>query len=551
MTEEEMNELNRQLRALTQQQNEAAHPDFDGLSPAKMHRLNHQPLREGSVVRWQENIPQEKLEAIPLLNLVLVVLERLAEKEMKLTATGNLPRKFVHELYAYRYFPSEYVDSGLVKIQGENDWLFAALVKHLLLQLKWTKKRLGKLSLTAKGKKVLKGPRQQLLEELFFHHFQGFNLGYADGYPDDGLSQTFTGFLLYQFLLHGREWQPFSFYSDAMVKAFPMLPEPFGNSYSTPEKQYADALNSRYLMGFLHQYGLTRLRGEYKYNQPDTREVMATDLFRSLFRLDQDAQRPEQPGDVDKQIKSALFDAEMGGVSWTSNDMPAELQDIFQEQVRAFHGKGGGEPVTVGSVVADLNFPDPDTIGSEDAALDALQNVLTALMERGVVFEPPYHVPPEKLYRFVIEDLFAHTIPPPSPMIPIFVPFEEVETELDTEAEATAEAFLIAMFTLEEPLPEDLFDEPMRLRDEMVSRDTGMAYAEAWRDQFSAIRPVFFAPGPKHQEKGFVYQFIQVAYEVDRKDGSSEKFDVEGVIQLGPRKDGLKVVGGTFGEFAF
>ncbi len=516
-----------------------------------MHRLNHQPLQEGSVVRWQEDIPQAKLEEIPLLSLLMVLLGRLSEKEMKLTAAGNLPAKFVRELYDYRLFPAEYIDDGLYKLKGENDWYVASLVKHLPLQLKWTKKRTGKLSLTAKGKKVLKGPRQALLEALFMHHFKGFNLGFRDGYPEDGLTQRFTGFVLYQLLLHGREWKPISFYSDAMLKAFPMLTEPFGNLYGTPEKEFAEAFNQRYLVGFLHEYALTRLRGEGRYGQPDSREVMATDLFRAIFRLDQNAQRPEQPGDVDKQIKSALFDAEMGGASWTSNDIPAELQDLFHEQVRAFHGKAGGKPVTVGSIVKDMSFPHPDTITNEEAALDALQDVLAVLMERGVAFEPPYHVMPEQLYRFVIEDLFAHSIPPPNPMMPVLIPFETVETELDTESEAMAEAFLISMLVLDEPLREEMFDEPMRLKDKMVSRAEGMAFAQAWRDQFTAIRPIFFAPGPKHEEKGFVYQFIKVAYEADHKDGSTEKVETEGVIQLGPREGGLKVVGGTFGEFVF
>lgn len=551
MTEEEMNELNRQLRALTAQMNESAHPDFDGLSPAKMHRLQQRPLEVGSVVRWQKDIPAEKLSGAPMLALVAFLMERLAEKETKLTATGNLPSKIVREMYDLRLLPEEFVDTGLTKIKGENDWFIASIVKHLANQLGWTKKRKGKLSLTAKGRKVLAGNRQAMLETLFRHHFQRFNLGFSDGYAQDGLTQKFTGFLLYQLLLHGREWRPLQFYNDAMLKAFPMLPDAYGDGYFAPEDEFCRAFYLRYFDRLLYQYGLVRLKGKRHYRKTDDREVMATDLFRALFRLDMDAQRPERPEDVDIQIKSALFDAEMGGMSWTSNDIPPELQDLFHEQVRAFYGEGEAGAVTVGSVVGDLSFPDPETVNTEEKALSALEKVLTALMERGVVFQPPYHVTPVVLYRFVIEDLFAHKIPPPDPMLQIFIPFEEVETELSTESETVAELFLLALFSLDVPLPEELFDEPMRLGNEMVSRAEGLAHAQAWRDGLTAVRPISFAPGPRHDDKGFVYQFVELCYEVDRVDGSSERFDTEGVVQLGPREDGLKVVGGNFQGFEF
>jgi hypothetical protein len=548
MTEQEMNELNRQLRAMTEGKNHAPNSDFKGLSSAQVHWLNGHPLEEGCVVRWQEQIPDEALDQVPFLTFATDLMKRLATKELKLTTKGNLPAKLVKEWYATGLIPQYDIEKGITKLSSEDDCYAATTLKNVLHLLRWTKKRNGKLSLTTKGKKVLAGPRQTMLEQLFLQHYTTFNLGYFDGYKDDGALQHLFGFVLVLLLKDGKDWQPTAAYGDAMLRAFPMLGVSFEiSSYSTPENEAKRAFRTRFLNRSLTFYGLLRFRGGQQILQDD-RDVMATDLFRSLFRLDSQAQRPEQPGDVDTQLRSALFDAEMGSTSWTSNDMPPELQAQFQDQIRAFHAKDGSGRVTIGSLLSELDFPDATTLSSEEEAVEEIQKLLLAAKERYIFFDPPHHLPPSRLYLFLTTDFLAHEIPPPNPMMPAFVPLETIDPELAAPPATVlaAEAFLVALLTLDVPLPEALFHHTMRLYGKVAPRDEALAHTNAWREQWSAIRPLRFAPGPVEEHDGFTYQFAQVGFEATDLEGQIKKFDWSGVVQLISIKGEWFTYGGSF-----
>lgn len=285
MNEDEMKELNRQLRAVTEAYNHAPNPDFVGLSPLQIHHLNNRPLTDGCVLQWHKEISREVLDQVPLLHFATDLMQRLAVEEIKLTPKGNLPVKIVKEWYATGLIPQYGLDKGIIKIRSENNFYAATTLKHVLDMLRWTKKRKGKLSLTAKGKKALAGPRQQMLEQLFWQHFRGFNLGYFDGYEDDGTLQHFFGFVLVLLLKEGKDWKPAATYPQAMLRAFPMLEESFAPaSYATPKSRVENAFTVRFLNRSLSFYGLLRFRGEERFGDSD-REVMATDVFRSLFRL--------------------------------------------------------------------------------------------------------------------------------------------------------------------------------------------------------------------------------------------------------------------------
>lgn len=281
-----MNELNRQLRAIMEARNQAPDPDFVGLSPLQVHHLNNRPFTDGCVLQWQKGISREVLDQVPLLFFATDLLQRLSTKEIKLTAKGNLPAKIAKEWYATGLIPQFDLDKGITKLGSEDDFYAATTLKNLLYFLRWTKKRNGKLSLTARGKKALAGSRQDMLEQLFLQHFRGFNLGYFDGYKDDGTLQHFFGFVLVLLLKEGKDWKPTASYPKAMLRAFPILVESFAPvSYATPENQVGNAFTTRFLNRSLSFYGLLRFRGEDRFRD-NKREVMATDVFRSLFRLE-------------------------------------------------------------------------------------------------------------------------------------------------------------------------------------------------------------------------------------------------------------------------
>jgi hypothetical protein len=251
---------------------------------------------------------------------------------------------------------------------------------------------------------------------------------------------------------------------------------------------------------------------------------------------------------ADAQIRSALFDAEMGSTSWASGDIPPELQKQFHDQVRAFHAADGSGRVTIGSLIEGVDLPDPDSFSSEGEAFEAVKNLMTILGQKAVLFEPPHHIAPTRLYRFLLTDFMAHEIASPNPMMPALIPLGEIDPEMAPPPAAilAAEAFLITLLTLDQPQPLELFHKVMRLDDDVVPREAALVKATQWREQWSAIRPLSFAPGPVQEQDGFIYQFVQVSLEATDKQGETKTIEWTGVVQLILIEEELLVYGCAF-----
>ncbi|NJC25953.1 hypothetical protein [Neolewinella antarctica] len=560
MSEEEREALNRHLSQFANERNNTPVDDFLGLNPAQVHQLRSDPLGEGCVLRWRDDISEVVLDEIPALRIATELLNRLSTKEIKLTAKGNLPRATVRDLFLLGLAPEDRANFNVADIKSEDDTVMVTCVKLVLGDLGLTKKRQGKLSLTAKGKKALKQPRKVLLKDLFTKTTKAFNLAFyvGWGFVDDDethIIQENVGFALYTLLQLGKEWRPIDAYAEAFLVAFPAVLGEFSDSpYRSREEKVVADFNSRFTQRLFPWYGLLRQRGEYAV-KGDNREVMATDLCRALFEVDTEARAPETDADVDTQIRSALFDAETGGSSWTAAGTDPEIQKHFHEQIRAFHSKENEVGrITVGSLMAGIETVDPDSLTDEEAAIPLVGELAQAMADRGVFFPPPAHVPPILLYRFMVTDLLAHEIPRPSPTMPAFIPFESVATDLPIPSETAwaAESLLAYLFTLDRPLPKDAFSPTMRLGDRVVPRAEALAHADRWRGKWSSIRPLSFGLGPVEPgEDGVVFQFVQVSYEATDHQGKMTLFDGPGTVQLAPSEEGWLIQGGTFEGFGF
>ncbi len=560
MSEEEMEALNRQLAAIVGQQNHAAHADFAGLNSHQVHQLLYSPLEAGCVLQWQDELPQEDLQDIPFLRLVLLLLKRLATKEIKLTSKGNLPLALVQEMCDVLAESSGYLRN--VKIKSEDDLPVVTGVKFLLDKAGYTKKRNGKLSLTAKGTKILRGDPAVILKTLFQLAFTEYNLEYAahayipDGVPADGRLQRFTGYVLYLLLKHGTDWRSIEDYVSDLLRAFPRIRQEFpGSARFSTEFLVSYSFSSTFTNGLLGWFGLARTRKvESATNPRGANEMMGTDRFRRFFRFVPDAERPERPEeDADIQLRTALFDAEMGSSSWTSNDIDPAVQQAFHEQIRAFHAAESAGRVSIGSLMKGVKTVDPDKLPNEGATISLIQELLQAMMKRNIYFPPPMQIPPHELYRFIVTDLYAHEIPKPAKALPAFVPFEAVKTDLQMMSDYAfaAELFLLALFNLEEPFNEELFAPRVRVGSAFVARSKGVAKVEAWRSGWSKIVSLSFAPGPDQDGgNGTVFQFVEVTYQGIRRNGKVKNFDGAGVVQLLHDKEGnILVQGAQFGDF--
>jgi hypothetical protein len=203
-------ELNRKMEDI----NSTPMEDMDNLSPIDMHHILNSTFESNSPIGFKEKIDDEILEQIPFLNLSILYLNIIDhQKELKLTPKGNLPRKICFQLYETGIIKEDYIERGIVKLNKEGDSYAIQNIRIINLLSGNTKKRNNKISLTAKGKKLLLDEsKQELLESLFQTNCKEFNLGYHDGHPQEAEIQQLFGYTLYLLLKYGEEKRKFNCY---------------------------------------------------------------------------------------------------------------------------------------------------------------------------------------------------------------------------------------------------------------------------------------------------------------------------------------------------
>lgn len=289
MENHELEELQKSLDEFVANENRRSREEMDNLSPNDMYSLLYHTFETSSLIQLVDPENDEALlEQIPFLKLMYYYLEKLdKEGELKLTAKGNFSRKLCHELYGLGIIKEEQIESGIVKLNREIDSLVIQNVKIICDQSGLTKKRHGKVSLTAKGKKLLSSP-YEIFRLVFQTHAQKFNWAYHDRFDEEGAIQSTFGFLLYLLIQYGSSEKRTTFYSQKHAIAFPLIYEEvvINQSYSAPEAYYDRLIRIRLLERFLEWFGLITLRFEGKKYFDEEYFVTTTEIFSKIFKLD-------------------------------------------------------------------------------------------------------------------------------------------------------------------------------------------------------------------------------------------------------------------------
>lgn len=554
MNEEERRKLDRELRKMMEMRNNQSDPNREGLSPLEIHRLIRSPLAEESWFGLREQISDDTILKMPLILLAVAMLERIAaQKEIKLTAKGNLPRKLVQELFAL----TDYRDDSFFEPKipmSEEDWPTIGEVHFIVRNIGWCKKKHNKISLTAKGKKVLTGPRRALFEQYLHYHMFKVELGWRDGYPPSAAIQScfpYTLFLLYKY---GRQTRSDRQYAENFLRAFPMSIENFEpDKYSSPEELFLRAYCIRCFKRFALAYGWIDYRTVNMFAADD---FEATDLFYEIFEQREAKDLPTPADHVDKEIETALFDAEMGSISHFSDDIPLEVMQSFHDQVRAFHANDPQEEVVIRALLpADFPLLPPEEVVEEDVAKREISRVLAALEAANISTEPPGHLSAVDYYDFLYRVILPAPIILFGDNMNMHLPYEyfldEEEEVFGPEMEIT-EAFLLCLFRLDHPFPEQLLAGQVRLGPDMVAREVALAHLNTWRAQFREIIPLSFAPGPiEEDDSGCVFPTFMVAYKTITTEGKEEELEGIGVVQLNYDQEVMGVQGAQFPGFEF
>jgi hypothetical protein len=221
-----LDDINCHLGEIMHAQNAAPKQDFNGFSSEQMHQMLNRPLEVGCPVQLRR-LTDEQMEQIPVMRQALHLMNELSEKELKLTAHGYIPPKTVAELYE---LGSHSWSTDWYKQKSEPKTEEVQVLRVVLKECGLIKTRVGKLSLTAKGKQLL-ADHNELMRTMIQFLFRNYNTGWLDLYEDNEVGNL--GRLYSLWLLHhyGVDWRDTRFYADEYSRAFPMLNAGHGYEY--------------------------------------------------------------------------------------------------------------------------------------------------------------------------------------------------------------------------------------------------------------------------------------------------------------------------------
>lgn len=262
------------LQELVKRANSAPEFSFNGLSRGEMSLMLHAPFSDRCPVRIRE-MGDEDISRIPLMRQMLLLMKMLGSRELKLTQSGYIPPKIVMELRAAGIAP----DTGGRTLK-EADAADVRVVRVVLQELKLIKVRLGRMSLTAKGQKLLKSRSAPLRETMMFL-MNEYNAAWLDGWEDPmpgNIGRLYSLWLLHHF---GSEWHDREFYEKEYCGAFSM----------------PDAKNSYYLRIFIYLFpmlGLCEFRSLFNKATGNWEHTLRkTDLLELVFSFTDPAEKAQ------------------------------------------------------------------------------------------------------------------------------------------------------------------------------------------------------------------------------------------------------------------
>ena len=156
--------------------------EFDSLNA-----LRHGPSTSNHAIRLEPDLTSTQISGSAVTSNALVLLRRAFEAGgLKLTATGNLSRAVVEEMFGIIQAP-DYDKNELLRFQkviNEPDFLPLHFVRMLTQTAKLVRTHRGKLVATPLGRRILGLEQHGPLQALLFHvALWRMNLAYFDGYP--------------------------------------------------------------------------------------------------------------------------------------------------------------------------------------------------------------------------------------------------------------------------------------------------------------------------------------------------------------------------------
>jgi hypothetical protein len=192
---------------------------LNGVEPAwtmlefnSLNALRHEPSGKNHAIRLEPDLADVEISGSAVTANALLLLRRAAETSgLKLTATGNLSRAVVEEMFGIIQAP-DYDKAELLRFQrviNEPDLLPLHFIRILTQTAKLSRTHRGRLLPTPLGRRMLAAEQHGPLQALLFHlALWHMNLAYFDGYPLDSWPQSEVGVILWSLSASAHDWLP-------------------------------------------------------------------------------------------------------------------------------------------------------------------------------------------------------------------------------------------------------------------------------------------------------------------------------------------------------
>lgn len=187
-------------------------------SPHQMYAMLYCPFEEDCPIQLR-TLSDEQIGKIPYMRQALHLMTLLSVGDLKLTARGYIPPKIVDELY---HLGAHSWSTDWFKQKSEPKTEEVQVLRVVLRECGLIKTRTGKMSLTAKGRRLMDDGNALLRTTLLFL-MQDYNTGWLDAFDDMEVGNVGRLYSLWLLHRYGSEWRHTDFYTAEYAQAFPMM----------------------------------------------------------------------------------------------------------------------------------------------------------------------------------------------------------------------------------------------------------------------------------------------------------------------------------------
>lgn len=262
---------------------------FEGLTKEKMKALVYFTYDEKkSPIVFSDKTDGKLILNIQFFKKVVKYLQLLEERQpMKLTQTGNLPRKFCRELielgFVLRPSHIEFYREHPLSTELDATVIHTINILTDLSGLTWKKNK--KLYATKRCSNLLqKNSWSKLYARLINGYVRKCNWAYFSFGPEAPFIQEASGYSIHLVQKYGCRIQDSRFYSDKFLRTFPDALREFHDSrFSTPKEDFEWYYYLRTFENFLGRFGMVIIGNKNDY-KTHIRTIRKTELFDQLFK---------------------------------------------------------------------------------------------------------------------------------------------------------------------------------------------------------------------------------------------------------------------------